>query len=569
MVFEDALIKTNVQWFSERVLGMPYEQVSKIIYPKPRYKHFSLQKKSGGLRGIEAPLRQLKELQRLLLNYLRKLSHPAKSCVHGFEVGRSIVSNAQAHCDTKTTFVLNVDLENFFPSISFYRVRGVFLARPFDFSFEVATVVAHLCCTERRLAQGAPTSPFVSNLICRNLDKAFQALARRHRVIYTRYCDDLTFSFKSANAERLPAPFCTFDGENLVLGEDVERVIAENGFLINQKKSRISSKYRRQEITGLTVNEFPNVRRRFIDQIRGALSSWEKYGYEAAHNAWLARTYRRELRTGATPSLLMNLYGRLLYLKMVRGGDDEIYCRLAHRFNEQLLKPSLRLPSLPRSLPIEFVVCSASGARNAVFVLEAEWGVGSELFTCARQGTAFAIGGDYLVTCDHVITEKLTPSEKDDGCEAVPKTDRHKVKGPGGDVYPVSVIASNDRLDVALLKFTESKPTGLRVMKFSALDASVEQDTVLLGFPNWNHGRPLNWVNGHVTSVFPKQGVRRLETSQSIRQGNSGGPLIGKDFRVVGMATEGAVLDRGNNECLVSKEIVEWLEKYLPDMKFF
>lgn len=567
MSSDEALIKANVHLFSIRVFGMPYEQVAKFIYPKPKYQHFSLQKKSGGLRAIEAPFNTLKQLQRNLLNHIRLIAHPAKSCVHGFEAGRSIVSNAQAHCDTKTTFVLNIDLENFFPTISFYRVRGVFCARPFNYSFQVATVIAHLCCFDGRLAQGAPTSPFISNIICRNLDKTFQSLAKRNRVTYTRYCDDLTFSFKNPSAEKLPPEFCTFDGDNLFLGEEIINIIKENGFSINNNKTRINSKYCRQEITGLTVNEFPNVRRRFIDQIRGALHGWEKYGYDAAHKAWLARTYRRELRSKSPPSLMMNLYGRLLYLKMVRGVDDEIYCRLAHRFNAQLDDPELPFPSPPRKLPTEFIVCSASGARNAVFVLEAEWGMGEEIFTCSRQGTAFAIGDDYLVTCDHVVTEVLSPDEKNFGCVTTVGTDRHKIKGPGGDSHRVSVIASDKQLDVALLKLTDSKPAGLRVMKFSPIEASPDQDTILLGFPNWNPGRPLNSVKGHVTSVFAKQAIRRLETSQSIRQGNSGGPLIGKDFRVLGMATEGAILDKGNNECLLSTEIIIWLRENFSDLK--
>lgn len=225
----------------KKIFALDFEVISKSIYPKPKYKNFLINKKSGGSRIISEPRAKLKFLQYKLLDFLNEVSGGMKPCVHGFTKDRSIVTNASRHCSPKTRFILNLDLENFFPSITFFRIRGLFQAKPFNFSFGNSTFLAHLCCHNGVLPQGAPTSPILANLICRSLDKELMSLAYRNRATYTRYCDDITFSFSVKTPKKLPGGICNFDGSIANLGVELQQLITKNGFTINPKKTRISS----------------------------------------------------------------------------------------------------------------------------------------------------------------------------------------------------------------------------------------------------------------------------------------------------------------------------------------
>lgn len=158
-----------------------------------RYVQFEISKKSGHPRTISAPSTGLKILQRKLSQVLYSVYEP-KAPVHGFLPGRSILTNAQQHLGKR--FVLNIDLKNFFDTIHFGRVKGIFKAPPYNLSEEVAVVLAQICCHSGKLPQGAPTSPIVSNMVCARLDSQLRLLAKEFKCIYTRYADDITFSTK-------------------------------------------------------------------------------------------------------------------------------------------------------------------------------------------------------------------------------------------------------------------------------------------------------------------------------------------------------------------------------------
>ncbi|MEO8407800.1 MAG: reverse transcriptase family protein, partial [Oxalobacteraceae bacterium] len=175
----ESLIRSNVHYMSRHVLGMSYEAVQKIIYPKPRYKTFLIAKRNGSPRIIQEPRRALKDLQLKVLKFLEERSDKPKPCVHGFTRRRSIVTNARKHCSLQTHHLLNIDIKDFFPSIDFFRVRGVLRGKPFECSHTVATVLAHLCTYHNKLPQGAPTSPILANLVCRSMDRDLMDLARR------------------------------------------------------------------------------------------------------------------------------------------------------------------------------------------------------------------------------------------------------------------------------------------------------------------------------------------------------------------------------------------------------
>jgi RNA-directed DNA polymerase len=251
---------------------------------KDRYNKFELKKKSGGKRVIANPIPPIKIIQKKLLQVLEAVYEPRCSAF-GFIKTRGIRENANRHSvhkDTKThkkklklKFVLNIDIKDFFPSIHFGRVRGLFANLPYKLPLKVATWLAQICCYDYGLPQGAPTSPIISNMICNRLDSQLQRLAQHRRCTYTRYADDITFS---TNISRFPTLIALRESDGSVLvGKELEEILTRNGFQINQAKVRLQTSTQRQEITGLIVNRFPNVRRTYIRELRAMLYSVVRY----------------------------------------------------------------------------------------------------------------------------------------------------------------------------------------------------------------------------------------------------------------------------------------------------
>ena len=202
------------------LLEVEHRDLNFWIYrtPEPRrYSTFHIRKKGGGERRIDAPTTNVKILQQKL-NQVLQTVYSSKPSVHGFATGKSVKSNAEQHVGKK--WVFNLDLEDFFPSINFGRVRGMFMGKPYCLPQKVATVLAHLCCYQGRIAQGAPTSPVVSNMICAQMDSQLQRLAMANRCTYTRYADDMTFS---NTRRKFPSDIAVLDAVNQVRAGDILR----------------------------------------------------------------------------------------------------------------------------------------------------------------------------------------------------------------------------------------------------------------------------------------------------------------------------------------------------------
>jgi RNA-directed DNA polymerase len=243
------------------------------------YHRFTIPKRTGGERLISAPHKKLKAAQHWILeNILEPLALAEQA--HGFVPGRSTVSNALPHLGAAV--VVNVDLKDFFPTVTYRRVKGLY--RKLGYSEEVATVLALICSepdvTEttldgtryfvargpRRLPQGAPTSPAITNVLCRRLDRRIQGWATKHGFTYTRYADDLTVSSKDRSA---PV------GKMLAF---LRKLTAAEGFAIHPDKIRVVRRGRRQEVTGVVVNDRPGVPRDELRRFRALLHHIDKDG---------------------------------------------------------------------------------------------------------------------------------------------------------------------------------------------------------------------------------------------------------------------------------------------------
>ncbi|OAI45664.1 hypothetical protein AYO44_12570 [Planctomycetaceae bacterium SCGC AG-212-F19] len=248
------------------------------------YVKFTIPKRDQTEREICAPKPQLRWVQRQILDKIlaKVATHDA---AHGFIPGRSIVTNAAPH--TSAALILKFDLKDFFPTIHYYRVMGLFTSLGYtvgrakfsakDDAREVAPTLARLCCYtpdphqwgSALVPQGAPTSPAISNIVCRRLDARLRGLAERNKGVYTRYADDLTFSFLKDEVE---------------LGRFrwwVDQICHQEGFFVNQAKFRVIRCSQRQVVTGIVVNDALRIPREERRRFRAIVHNCKKHGIEA------------------------------------------------------------------------------------------------------------------------------------------------------------------------------------------------------------------------------------------------------------------------------------------------
>lgn len=325
------LNRIKIQEFGENAYPITLNQIYLYCNPKnsqvKRYRTFNIKKKSGGTREICAPYRTLHSIQTVLNAYFKELYVPSNSAM-GFVPGKSIVDNASIHIGHN--YVLNMDLKNFFPSISEGRVIARLQLPPFGFNKEIAQTIGGICSIRIEeegkenfvLPQGAPTSPLLTNAVCDSLDRKLRKLAYKYGLHYSRYADDITFSSMHNVYQK--------DGEFM---QNVIKTIEDEGFTINESKTRLQKRGHRQEVTGLTVNEKVNVARQYIHDLRCILHIWETYGYADAYASFYPK-YKKEkgyIKKGE-PVLENVIDGKLNYLKMVKGKDDKVLRKLFARY---------------------------------------------------------------------------------------------------------------------------------------------------------------------------------------------------------------------------------------------
>jgi len=283
--------------------------------------HFIL-KRNGDKRLIYAPAPELKLLQKRLNYFLQAYYLWIKPLqVYGFTIHQpkrerlcNIAENAAMH--TAKKFILNIDLKDFFPSITAKRVRDMFLSPLFGFNTNIATALTLLTTYKGCLPTGAPTSPAISNFMCLKLDEDLENYALSTGLTYTRYADDLTFSSDT---------FIDKPVLHKIIG-----IIIDNDFMLNPRKLHFSTSGKRQTVTGLTVNTRVNVSRKMLKNTRAMLFDLQKNGLEAA------TCNHFELDTIEAPHFyslfLYRLKGYIDFIGQVRGREDALYVKMVENF---------------------------------------------------------------------------------------------------------------------------------------------------------------------------------------------------------------------------------------------
>ena len=322
----------NAEYGDDQSYPITIEHIYKYCNPSNlkvrRYRTFYIPKKNGKKREISAPYRTPNNILHFLNILLSKMYVPNASAM-GFIQNRSIVDNARIHVGHN--YVFNMDLEDFFPSISEARVIARLQHPPFNFNKKLAFTIAGLCVIRKEengkvkfvLPQGAPTSPLLSNAICDSLDKKMRQLANKYGLHYSRYADDITFSSMHNVYQK--------DG---FFWRDVQKIVSNEGFTINESKTRLQKKNHRQEVTGLTVNSKPNVTHQYIHDLRCILHIWEKYGYADAYARFYPKYKADKGHVKKGEPILENVIeGKLNYLRMVKGEEDAVYKKLMDRYS--------------------------------------------------------------------------------------------------------------------------------------------------------------------------------------------------------------------------------------------
>ncbi len=491
------------------------------------YTTFSKPKRAGGFRLIYAPHWPLLNIQRKILELLEEVYHPSPR-VMGFVKERGIKENASMHVGKR--LILNIDLQDYFPSIHFGRVRGRLLAAPYNLTNDVATSIASLCTLHGELPIGAPTSPILANMVTSPLDGELTRLAREHGCFYTRYADDITLS---TNRRNFPPGIVAAAGlgGGVELGPALTDAITGNGFVINERKTRVLTKNDRQEVCGITVNKRLNPNRRLLREVRGTLHAWHKFGRDQAEAVWEQQYNWREAR-----SLERCLRGKLEHIIHIKGQNDPSVALLVSRFNElegrELKSIEYEYTGNPRDRVVRSICLIESGSDQ-----DQSW----------KQGSGFVASGGAVITNFHNIA---------DGDNLFPKIEA--IFPSRGDLrYEMEVVYSDHDRDVAVLR---PKDAGWRPVfetlasPLSFSEPEIGMPVFVGGFPHYNVGDSCTIYSGEIVATTVEFGQRFFRVSQTIVKGNSGGPAFDSMGQVIGIATRGVdthdVANVGYNGCI-------------------
>lgn len=243
------------------LIGIPYPELKKMFYARGRfYRSYTIKKRNGGDRLIEAPYPSLKMVQRWILDNILMPSATFHPSAVGFRKGKTIVDNAMPHLGHDV--LLKIDIKDFFPSITEASVGRYFLS--LGYTLSLSGTLAYLCCKDGRLPQGAPTSPILSNVLYVGMDIDLNRIAVTEGLSYTRYADDITFS-----GTHIPVPFI----------KAVTAEVKDYNLRINKEKTRRSGKGSRKVITGVSISSGkPTIPRTLKRDIRQKVHYILKYG---------------------------------------------------------------------------------------------------------------------------------------------------------------------------------------------------------------------------------------------------------------------------------------------------
>ena len=289
-----------------------------------KYRTFTVAKKDGGERLIETPEFQLKKVLDHINRFLSACYYFQRTPpAYGFVVNgkndrdrRNIVTNARRHL--KKTYLLNIDLKNFFHTVSAVMIQDIYLQPPFRFEHELALLLTQLTTHNNRLPMGSPTSPVLSNFACRQFDHTLLHYAKANKCYFTRYADDLSFSSMEAIEETHI--------------EAIKRIVVQYGFTVNDKKIKLYKENDMKEVTGLILTDRVSLPNHFIPELEKEITELAK----------VVRIQNKhgELYTEWVDNFKLRIKGKLNFIAYINGKQDEKYKALNQSFREASVPPA-------------------------------------------------------------------------------------------------------------------------------------------------------------------------------------------------------------------------------------
>ena len=513
------------------LLGVDYKRLCFLLYVKKTdrcYIEYSIPKRRGGSRKINAPILKLRNLQRKLLRVLEGV-YRVKPSAYGFVKEKGHVENAKNHLSKN--LVLNIDLKDFFQQIHFGRVRGLFMSEPYKAGEEAATVIAQIACYKGSLPQGAPTSPIISNMICSSLDTQLTRLAKKHRMVYTRYADDITFSTFNSS---FPKEIAYVEDDQVVIGDELRAIFDKNSFVVNNEKVFIRGKNRRQEVTGLTVNDkFVNLPRNYLREIRSILYDCEKNGiYKSAlryissgktTDSYIIKLSKQNItdenEENRREKTICDWYaqvlkGKIEYIRCVRGNECGYFIKCGKAYNSIFGKEVFKQPS--------YIIDIEEKKQKWCFIIE------KDDPKSLAQGSGFLLKDYGILTNYHVVDDENANYDiKTVGDEFFQKI-------VGSDFF----LKRNDSIDYALIKVNGHDGEGWELTNKQSINRG---DYVrLVCFPTYTKGDSLTEIEASITATSKlTYGIKVMTVDKRIDHGASGGLVLDEEGKAIGLIVSG------------------------------
>lgn len=490
--------------------------------PSSRYVSFTIPKRqSNSYRIIEAPRADLKRIQRAIADELQNY-YLAPRSTYGFVKDKSMPMGACWHVKKRT--VLSLDLEDFFHSISSSRVHGVFknICRC---SPEVANTLTNLTCLDGKLPQGAPSSPILSNMICYSMDRALMNYATSHRLVYTRYADDLIFSTTSAYLTRY---FYDYNKTGIdAINSSIRHIIEDlNSFKINEEKIRIRGRGTRQLVTGIIVNEKCNFTRRTYRNLRVLFHNINVKGYKYSIDSYLRRfpEYEEALldngNLSAEEKLLNHIRGRLTYLTMITSVNRKPSDPLIKLWTMYHEITNQKVPMINYDYFIYRTISDSSAQPDNTGV-----------HTYQVNGTAIRING-YYVTCRHCVTDLTSPDPGAFYSVEISKPEKLNCHTQSNCDTEISLQFD---YDIAWCKVEDASECACEVT-LNYKDFPQMGDTVIaVGYPG-DHNTP-QFVKTTVTSI--QSDYSEIGVDRAFIHGMSGGAVFNQRHELIGILHKG------------------------------
>lgn len=502
------------------LLQMSEASLRFFIYGKKtekQYHTFYLSKRNGGKRRIDAPNIELRNVQKKLVKLL-SLIYLKKKCVFGFVEGSDFIRNANQHVGRSIIF--NIDLQDFFSQVNFGRVRGVLIAPPYNICPEIATMIAKLVCYEGTLPQGAPTSPILTNFVCRALDNSLTTFARETHCFYSRYADDITLSASSKTAV---SQIFVFEDGIIRLSKRLSELFAENGFIVNEEKKSISYRFQRQEVTGLVVNKKVNIKREYLRKIRVLLHSCLIKGVYATAKIYIGKglTHNQKIRDAIRDEanrefvenwFILVLIGKMHFIRQVRGEKDLLFQSYAMTMNLIIGRSYFSVK--------ELLYVRANFDKNLFLIQTAD--------TC-RQGSGYYLEGYGIITSYHLV-------EKYDTFSVYTVTGKHL------DIETNILLGTNDvfsdkELDYVIFQYQSTQPC-LKIGDSRSLKRG--DKVITLGFPMYALGNSYDRQICDITSQITYLKAPLYTVNGVVRHGYSGGMVLNMENEIIGLVKAGA-----------------------------